>query len=324
MVIFSFILLLWTINSRTYESIKIIQKNVIQNIHKLSLNFDVNGINDYTYHFESQDILFNFDGIFMDERQKEFRIYDQYVKILFNLKIYENHSNFFAFSSNDIIYSEKIKVDIKFKQLKVFKEYNDFSFCFQYKINNLDNDIKIHFENIDKLNIFKYFLFEEKNEFENKTLYDIMKINIISNFVNQINKSLIYYPECDSLDYLNTIVNYFINMPFFLDYKFNVFFSINKCIVNSFKFDEIIKDNRTVVLKNINISMYAEIYMENYDGMTDEIFSDDTTFFVLDFLSIDENKEIIFGTINSYDDYFLGALKLIFKKTKEILEKENF
>ena len=58
MVIISFIILLWTIYSRTYESIMKIQKNVIKNIHKLCLNFDVNGTNDYIYHFESQDIYY--------------------------------------------------------------------------------------------------------------------------------------------------------------------------------------------------------------------------------------------------------------------------
>ena len=323
MVIISFIILLWTIYSRTYESIMKIQKNVIKNIHKLCLNFDVNGTNDYIYHFESQDILFKFDGIFMDEKIKEFRMYNQYVKILFNLTVYEANSSFFDFSSKDIIYSEIVHVDIKFRQLKFFEEFNDFSFGFQYKIDNIDNDIKIHFENFDKLNIFKYILFEEKKEYENKTLYDIMKINIISNFEKEMKKSLVYYPECDSLDYLNTIINYFINIPFNLDYRFNSFFSINKCIVKSFIYDEIIKENRTVVLKNLNFSIYSEIYMENYDGMNDEIFSEETVFVPLDFISINENKEIIFGKIRIFDDYYLEALKLIFKKTEEILEKEK-
>jgi hypothetical protein len=323
MVIISFIILLWTIYSRTYESIMKIQKNVIKNIHKLCLNFDVNGTNDYIYHFESQDILFKFDGIFMDEKIKEFRMYNQYVKILFNLTVYEANPSFFDFSSKDIIYSEKVYADIKFKQLKFFEEFNDFSFGFQYKIDNIDNDIKIHFENIEKLNIFKYILFEEKKEYENKTLYDIMKINIISNFEKEMKKSLVYYPECDSLDYLNTIINYFINIPFNLDYRFNSFFSINKCIVKSFIYDEIIKENRTVVLKNLNFSIYSEIYMENYDGMNDEIFSEETVFVPLDFISINENKEIIFGKIRIFDDYYLEALKLIFKKTEEIIEKEK-
>ena len=40
-----------------------------------------------------EDILFNFDGIFMDEKIKEFRMYNQYVKILFNLTVYEANSN---------------------------------------------------------------------------------------------------------------------------------------------------------------------------------------------------------------------------------------
>ena len=323
MVIFSLIILFWTIKSRTYENFYSIEQNIIKNIHKLSLNFDINATNGYRYHFESQDILYKFNEIYIDSRKREIRLYDQYVKILFNLIIYENNRGLFDFSSKDILYSEKVHVDIKFKSLKFFEEYNEFSFGFRCVIDNFDNDIVIHFENIDKLNIFKYMIFEEKNGNENKTLHDIMKINIISNFEKEMNKSLVYYPENDSLYYLKKAINYIIGSPFYLDYRFNTFFSINKCIINSFKYDEIIKENRTIILKNVNASMYSEIYMENYDGMSDEIFSEDTVFVLLDFIGIDEKKEIIFGKIQRLDSYFLDALKLVFKKTKEILEQEN-
>ena len=47
MIILSFLILLWIINSRIYDNIYLIQKNIIKNIHKLSLNFAINGTNDF-------------------------------------------------------------------------------------------------------------------------------------------------------------------------------------------------------------------------------------------------------------------------------------
>ena len=49
-----------------------------------------------------------------------------------------------------------------------------------------------------------YLLFEERNDlYNNKTLNDLIKLNILSNFQEQVKKYLVYFPECDSLQYFN-------------------------------------------------------------------------------------------------------------------------
>ena len=324
MVILSFLILFWIINSRIYNSIYLIQKNIIQNIHKLSINFIINGTNDYSYNFKSEDILFYFDKIFTDENQKEIIIYDQHIKILFDLNIYEYSSKFFDISSKDILYSVKVQVDMNFTSLIFYKEYDDFSFGFQYKIDNIEDDISIHFENINRLNIFKYFIFEEKNEmYNNNTLLEFIKFNFLVNFENEVNKLLVYYPECDSLYYFHSIVDYFKKEVFFLNIRINSIITINRCKISKFNYQEIIKDNRTIIFKNINVTIYLEMYIENYDGGSEEFFSDENLSFLIDFISIDDKKKIIYGNAQNYKDYALDALKLVFNKTEEILGKKN-
>ena len=323
MVIFSFFILLWTANSRNYESIYEVQKKVINNIHNISLNFVINGTNDYSYQLKSQDIVFYFDGIIVDEYIKEFRMYDQPMKIIFNLLIYESQNNFFDISSKDIIYSETIHAVIKFRYIKFLQEFNDFSFLFLYDI-NMDQDVKINFESIDNLNIFKYIFFEEKNDiYNNKTLYDFIKLNIVRNLVTGIKKSLVYYPECDSLYYLNLIIDYFTNEIFLLDYRFNPLFSINRCKVTSFNYEEIIKENRTIFLKNVNTTVFLEIYMDSFDRMSSEFFSEENVIIFLDNISIDKNRKIKYSKNKVDKEYALDALKLIVNKTEEIIENRN-
>lgn len=324
MVILFFLILLWIINSRIYNSIYLIQKNIIQNIHKLSINFIINGTNDYSYNFKSEDILFYFDKIFTDENQKEIIIYDQHIKILFDLNIYEYSSRFFDNSSKDILYSEKLQIDITFNALKFYKEYEDFSFGFQYQIDNLEDDISINFEYMNKLNIFKYIIFEEKNEmYNNNTLLDFIKMNILVNFENEVNKLLVYYPECDSLYYFHSIVDYFKKEVFFLDIRINSIVTINRCKISKFNYQEIIKVNRTIFLKNINATMYLEMYIEKYDGEREVFISEENLSLLIDYISIDDKKKIIYGKDQNYKDYAMDALKLVVNKTEEILGRKN-
>ena len=324
MVILSFLILLWIINSRIYDRIYYIQKNIIKNIHKLSFNFAINGTNDYSYHFKSEDILFYFDNIVIDEVPKEIRIYDQHIKILFDLNIYEYSKRFFDVSSKDVLYFEKVIVDINFSSLKFYKEYEDFSFGFKYKINNIEDDISMDFENIDKLNIFKYLFFEEKNEiYNNNTLLDFIKWNILINFDNEIHKLLVYYPECDSIYYFNSIIDYFKKEVFFLDIRINSIITINRCKISKFNFGEIVKENRTIYFKNINVTMYLELYIENYDGGGEEFFSEENLSLLIDYISIDDKMKIIYGKAQNYKDYALDALKLVVNKTEEILERKK-
>ena len=324
MVILSFLILLWIINSRIYDGIYLIHKNIIKNMHKLSLNFVINGTNDYSYHFKSEDILFYFDEIIMDEIKKEIIIFDQHIKILFDLNIYEYSSRFFDSSSKDILYSEKLQIDINFSALKFYKEYEDFSFGFQYQIDNLEEDISINFEYMNKINIFKYIIFEEKNEmYNNSTLIEFIKWNILIHYENEIHKLLVYYPECDSLYYFHSIIDYFKKEVFFFDIKINSIVTINRCKISKFNYQEISKDNRTIFFKNINATIYLKIFIEDYDEGSEEFFIEENLSLLIDYISIDNKKKILYGKAENYKDYALDALKLVVNKTEEILGKKN-
>ena len=324
MLIFSFIILISTIISRIYDSIYKIERKIFYNMHKIPINFSINGTNGYSYYFKSDDILFNFDNIFLNDIQKVIRMFDQNIKILFNLSIYEYNNEFFDFSSNDIIYSEIINVDINFKLLTFYKEYDDFSFGFKYDIDDLDKNILIHFENIDKLNIFKFLLFEEKNDIYNQsTLLNFIKKNLLLNFDKEIKKSLAYYPENDSLFYFKSIIDYFKKEEFSLYLDIDLTLTINFCKITSFKYDQIIKNNRTIFLKNINTTMYLEADYHNIDGQGNDYSSKDFVTIIIDFISIDENKKITFFREDKDKEYAFDALKLVVNKTEKILENEE-
>ena len=95
-------------------------------------------------------------------------------------------------------------------------------------IDDLDKDMLFYFENIDKLNIFKYTLFEETNELYNKsTLLYFIKSNLLLNLDKEIKKLLVYYPENDSLFYLKSIFDYLKREPFFLNLEVNLLLTIN-------------------------------------------------------------------------------------------------
>ena len=150
------------------------------------------------------------------------------------------------------------------------------------------------------------------------TLIEFIKWNILINYENEVHKLLVYYPECDSLYYFHSIIDYFKKEVFFLDIKINSIVTINRCKISKFNYQEIIKDNRTIIFKNINVTIYLEMYIENYDGGSEEFFSDENLSFLIDFISIDDKKKIIYGNAQNYKDYALDALKLVFNKTEEI------
>ena len=208
-IIYIFTFLLLSIKSRIYNTIDEIYYNLSKTIHKIPIQFAINGTNDYSYNFQSQDILYYFSRMYVSEAKKELDISHQHIKIIFDLNISENNNELFNYFTDEIKYHETISADIYFKSLKFYEIYDEFSFDFQYEIDDLDKDIIINYENIDKLNLFNYLLFEEKNDlYENNTLNHFIKINIINTVEKQIKKYLITFPECDSLEYFNSIINY--------------------------------------------------------------------------------------------------------------------
>ena len=313
------LLLIISIKSRKYDSISEIYKNFDKNFHKIFLTFNINGTHDYFYYFTSEDILYYFDHIHLSDSKKEIIYKNQHIKILFNLKIYENNSNFFDYSSNEFFYSENIKADIAFKYLKFYKKYDDFSFDFEYEIDNINNDVLLHFENIDKLNLYKYLFFEDKNDiYENRSLSDLIKVDIVNNFASAIQKYLIYYPVCDALYYFKTIVKYFTGDIFSIYlkvYGIGYYVSIiNRCKILSLNYDEIFKDNRTLIIKNVNITMFIEMFELNPDDYDDELLIEETDKFIIDYMSIDQNMTIQYGKSSGGEEYTLDAFKLVVNK----------
>ena len=327
MIIFSFLILLITnvIHSRSYESISQIKRKLFNNLNDLHLDFIVYGTNNYAYHLQSQNILYYFKAYILSEKLKEILTYNANIKIIFDLNLYEYTQSIVDVFDNNNLYSEKIIVDIRFKSLKFYKEYDDFSFGLKYNIENFDNDVSINFEKIDKLNTFKYLLFQEKSEIYdyNNNLYDFLKKNIIDNLIKEINKSLVYYPECDSLDYFKSIIQYFINGIFTIDLKFNSFFTINKCKILEFNYDEITKKNRTIIFNNIRAKIYMEIFSYNYDYYDNDYVTDETLPLLISFIKIYENKTIEYGKEKFDNDYAFRALKLVINKAEDILGKKN-
>lgn len=327
MIISYIIFLLLTLTkNRTYEPIEKIYTNLVQNIHELSFNFIINGTNDYSYFFKSKDILFFFDTIYLSEPKKEIIFYNQHIKILFNLEIYENISNIFDLSSKAIKHSEMITVDLGFKYLKFYQEFKDFSWGFDYNIENIKDNILVHFENIININIFKYLLFEEKKDiYENKTLIDFIKLNIINAFKESVLKSLIYYPECDEINYFNLLIKYFKNQIFLIDLKiYGIgydFFIVNKCKINEFNLGEIIKENKKIIFKNIQITMYLEIYETDPNDYEKEIETEEIKSFVIDYITIDQKFNIQYGKSSIDENYVLDSLKIIVNKTIDIIER---
>ena len=55
--------------------------------------------------------------VILSDSKKEIIFYNQSIKILFNLKIYEYKSGIFDFSSKEFIYSENFTADLSFKIL---------------------------------------------------------------------------------------------------------------------------------------------------------------------------------------------------------------
>ena len=328
MIILYIILLLFlSIQSRTYETAEKIFPKIIENINKLSFNLIINGTNDYSYHLKSEDIIFIFDNIYLQEKNKEITFFNQRLKIIFNFTIHEYSPRIVDYSSEEVIYSETLTVDLIFSYLSFFREYDDFSFGFQYKIGDINKNILIHFENIDKLNPFNYLLFEDKNViYENNTLFDYIKSNIIKSLENEIHKSLILYPECDSLNYFNSIINYCKNQIFFLDLRIYgigyFFFTINRGKVLDFRQEEIIKENKTIKFKNISMTIFMEIYDMDPDDYDRENLSTETSSVIIDYISIDQNMKINYGKCIGSDNYPLDAFKLIVNKTIDSLYKK--
>ena len=131
-------------------------------------------------------------------------------------------------------------------------------------------------------------------------------------------KYLIYYPVCDALYYFKTIVKYFTGDIFSIYlkvYGIGYYVSIiNRCKILSLNYDEIFKDNRTLIIKNVNITMFIEMFELNPDDYDDELLIEETDKFIIDYISIDQNMTIQYGKSSGREEYTLDAFKLVVNK----------
>lgn len=327
-IIYIYLLIIVSVKSRLYNTLDEIYLNITKHMHELPLNFIINGTNDYSYHFICQDILYRFNIISFNNTNKQINFRHQNIKFLYNLKLYEYNTRLFDFSTEDIKISENIIVDIKFKELKFFQEGNDFSFGFKYEIDDFDNDIKIHFENIDKLNTFKYLFLHEKNDiYGNNTLENLIKLNILKRLTEEVKHSLIYYPPCDGVDFFKSIIHYLKDQLFSVDLKiYQIGYSclaIYKVKVLEISYEDIIKDNNTIIFKNVNTTSYMLFCDENPDDYDKDIFDEETISFLTDFIKIDKDMNIIYGSTKTEMEYALEALKVVVNMTIHIIEKNT-
>ena len=329
LIIYVFLSLLLSIKTRIYETMNEIYLNLSKSIHKIPLQFVINGTNDYSYNFTSKDIFYYFNLTNISDVNKEINISNQDIKIIFDLNIYDYNNRIFNFYENELKYQETISIDILFKKLRFYELYDDFSFDFQYEIDDFEKDVIINYENIDKLNFFNYLFFEDRNVlYDNKTLNDMIKINVMNNFQEQIKKYLVYFPECDSLAYFKSIIYYFKDQLFSINLRIiyqqvDTRMTIIDCKVSEFKYQEIVKDNRTIIFKNINVTAYFLISFENPDDYDDQRTVEETKSFLIDSISIDENKQITYGNPLSDRGYELQSLEVIVNMTINTLENKS-
>ena len=317
--LYIFLLVFYLIQGRNYESIYTIKDKLFDKIHKVNIKFEIQGTNNYLYKFESQSIFHNFKYGNFDDIQKNIVLSNEKVEILFNLLIYEANDKIFNDFDKSIVYTEFIKVGIKFDTLRFFQYKSDFSFEIFYKINNIDNDIIIYFERIDKLETFNYLLYEDKHEiYKNKTLFDYMKIKASENFIKSIRDLLTIYPECDLLYYMKEYIEKFVGKVFKINYYINAYLYY-KIIIDSFHYSEIIKMGDTIILKEseakISLIGYNE-YGESDDDMEDKIEKHVIAF---ENLSIDSKKILGFGRQTKGEYFVFDIFKLILRENKDRL-----
>ena len=312
----SFLILILSFQSRNYESIYTIRNNLFPKFHDMSLKLEISGKNDYTYKFESQNILYAFKVHFINDTEKIIILKDQKIELVFKLSIYESGDRIFDYFPKDIVYSELVKVGINFQILSFYKAKQDFSFDIKYKIDNIDNDMVIYFDNIKDAFPFKYLIFEDKDEsYENKTLYNLMKSKILENLIENMRKGLIIYPEYDTLYHFNSLRQYFTNNQFEVDYTISVY-SYYRANINYFNYEEITKIGDILQLKKINTKItliYYDEYGYGYDDYDDR-FETHVLFF--EYLNINPNLVKEYGKLTRGDKYAFDILRQIIDSIK--------
>ena len=110
---------------------------------------------------------------------------------------------------------------------------------------------------------------------ENTTLENLIKLNILKRLTEEVKHSLIYYPPCDAVDFFKSIIHYLKDQLFSVDLKiYQIGYSclaIYKVKVLEISYEDIIKDNNTIIFKNVNTTSYMLFYDENPDDYDKDI-----------------------------------------------------
>ena len=310
------LIIILSIQSRNYETIYKIKGKLLPKFHDISIKFEIQGKNDYSYKFESQNILYAFTQYFISDIQKNIIMKNQKMELIFNFSIYEANDNMFNYFSDEIVHTELIKVGILFQQLRFYQAKADFSFDVIYRIQNIDDDMVIYFDNMKETNQFKYLLFEDKDElYENKTLYGLMKTKIVDHLIEGMRKILLTYPECDQLYHFNSLVQYFTNNQFEIDFNINLY-TYYRANINFMDYGEINKIGDILQLENISTKITL-IYYNDY-GIGEEDYDDRLEIHIISFeyIKVHKNLTIEFGDLTKGEIYVFDILKQIINNIK--------
>lgn len=316
-LVYIFLIIFFSIQSRIYDSINVIKNELCSRIHNLNITFDIQGTNDYLYKFESQSLIFNFNKGSYSDIDKSIKLSNKQIEIIFNLSVYESNDRIFNHFNKNIIHTEIIKVGIIFDLLRFYKCKPDFTFDVFYKLEDYNKNMNIYFDRIDELETFNYLIYEDRNDYyENKTLYDVMKTNIVDNFIKEIKKLMITYPECDLLYNIKTYFDYLIGNLFKIE-KIVSDFVYYKETINYIYNQSTIRVGDTIILQNVNIE-FELIYYNEYAG-EDEDMDDkkEKQIISLEYLSIDSNKTISFGRQTKGEYFVFDIFKLILKESED-------
>jgi hypothetical protein len=315
-LVYIFLIIFFSIQSRLYDSIDVIKDELNKRIHNLNIKFDIQGTNDYLYKFESRSLIFNFNNGSYSDIDKNIKLSNKKIEILFNLSIYESNDRIFNHFNKKIIYTELIKIGILFDLLRFYQCKPDFTFDVFYKIDDFNEDVIIYFDRINELEIFNYLIYEETDDYyANKTLYNLMKTNIVNNFIMEIKKILVTYPECDLLYNIKSYFDYIIGNLFKFDKCVSDLTYYKGTILNIYNQTTIKKDD-CIILQNVNIQLelkYYNTYAEE-DDMDDK---KDKQLISLEYLSFDSNKTISFGRLTKGEYFVFDIFKIILKDSKD-------
>jgi hypothetical protein len=293
----------------------IIQKNILSNLTNTSFSLEINGTNDYTYKFSTIKVFFKYQNKTFND--SVIYLEKPMFTIIFNLSIYERETNdiFYmnSFSSDISIINKMVTVNIKLESI-TYNKNEDFSFYIKKVIDDKNNNITVFFNNLDETNFFKYLLYEEKNIdlYGNKTLIEKIKDNIFDNLFYQFEKQLFSYPECDSLYYFNSMIDYILISPFNEHIPLENM-EIYDEKVNDFHYEEIIRNNTDMIFKNVFVNIFIKTTLYyGEEGIDDDVYDK----FMLDYIIIHRNFTIHYSPVKIDKEHLLDAFKSVVKATK--------